>query len=124
MPEMNGLQLAKEIRKIDSKALFVFLTGYTPVSYTHLDVYKRQTQKWSTDTEVYSTYPYYNDGLLYPAATELLDAPSNSQYSSAAVSYTHLHRAWRETGKGQDYHHKGDQELFHRTGHRLWKLPA
>ena len=35
-----------------------------------------------------------------------------------------FHRAWRETGKGQDYHHKGDQELFHRTGHRLWKLPA
>ena len=29
MPEMNGLQLAKEIRKIDAKALFVFLTGYT-----------------------------------------------------------------------------------------------
>ena len=26
--------------------------------------------------------------------------------------------------KGQDYHHKGDQELFHRTGHRLWKLLA
>ena len=25
-----------------------------------------------------------------------------------------FHRAWRETGKGQDYHHKGDQELFHR----------
>ena len=23
-----------------------------------------------------------------------------------------FHRAWRETGKGQDYHHKGDQELF------------
>lgn len=29
MPEMNGLQLAKEIRKTDAKALFVFLTGYT-----------------------------------------------------------------------------------------------
>ena len=29
MLEMNGLQLAKEIRKIDAKALFVFLTGYT-----------------------------------------------------------------------------------------------
>ena len=48
--------------------------GTTPYTFT---------QKWSTDTEVYSTYPYYNDGLLYPAATELLDAPSNSQYSSA-----------------------------------------
>lgn len=29
MPETNGLQLAKEIRKKDAKALFVFLTGYT-----------------------------------------------------------------------------------------------
>ena len=48
--------------------------GTTPYTFT---------QKWPTDTEVYSTYPYYNDGLLYPAATELLDAPSNSQYSSA-----------------------------------------
>ena len=37
MPDMNGLQLAKEIRKIDAKA-FVCI----PVSYTHLDVYKRQ----------------------------------------------------------------------------------
>lgn len=34
MPEMNGLQLAKEIRKIDAKALFVFLTGYT--QYLHM----------------------------------------------------------------------------------------
>ena len=29
MPNMTGLELAKEIRKRDSKALFVFLTGYT-----------------------------------------------------------------------------------------------
>lgn len=29
MPEMNGLELAKEIRSRDAKALFVFLTGYT-----------------------------------------------------------------------------------------------
>ena len=29
MPKMNGLELAKEIRKTDAKALFVFLTGYT-----------------------------------------------------------------------------------------------
>ena len=33
MLEMNGLQLAKEIRKIDAKALFVFLTGYDSVCY-------------------------------------------------------------------------------------------
>lgn len=36
MPGKNGLELAKEIRKKDSKALFVFLTGYT--SYV-LDVF-------------------------------------------------------------------------------------
>lgn len=29
MPNMNGLELAKEVRKRDAKALFVFLTGYT-----------------------------------------------------------------------------------------------
>lgn len=29
MPNMNGLELAKEIRGYDTKALFVFLTGYT-----------------------------------------------------------------------------------------------
>lgn len=28
MPHMTGLELAKEIRKIDTNALFVFLTGY------------------------------------------------------------------------------------------------
>ena len=28
MPEMNNLQLAKEIRKVDAKALFVYLIGY------------------------------------------------------------------------------------------------
>ena len=48
MPEMNGLQLAKEIRKIDAKALFVFLT----VSYTHLDVYKRQVLGKFVDLKV------------------------------------------------------------------------
>lgn len=29
MPDINGLELAKEIRSRDAKALFVFLTGYT-----------------------------------------------------------------------------------------------
>lgn len=29
MPNMTGLELAKEIRRSDSKALFVFLTSYT-----------------------------------------------------------------------------------------------
>lgn len=29
MPDKNGLELAKEIRKYDQKALFIFLTGYT-----------------------------------------------------------------------------------------------
>jgi len=29
MPQVNGLELAKEIRKNDAKALFVFLTSYT-----------------------------------------------------------------------------------------------
>lgn len=29
MPDMNGLELAKEVRERDAKALFVFLTSYT-----------------------------------------------------------------------------------------------
>ena len=37
MPGMSGLELAKEIRKEDAKALFVFLTGYT--SYV-MDVFE------------------------------------------------------------------------------------
>ena len=30
----------------------------------------------------------------------------------------------RKTWKRQDYHYKGNPQLFHRTGQRLWKLPA
>lgn len=38
MPDMNGLELAKEIRKRDAKALFVFLTGYTQYVMEVFDV--------------------------------------------------------------------------------------
>ncbi len=38
MPEMNGLELAKEIRKQDQKALFVFLTSYTQYVMDVFDV--------------------------------------------------------------------------------------
>ena len=51
------------------------------------------TQTWSTDQEVYSTYPFYDDGFLYPAATELLTAPSNLQYSTA-VREGYVNDSW------------------------------
>lgn len=38
MPGMNGLELAKEIRKRDAKALFVFLTGYSQYVMDVFDV--------------------------------------------------------------------------------------
>lgn len=38
MPDMNGLELAKEIRRRDAKALFVFLTGYTQYVMEVFDV--------------------------------------------------------------------------------------
>lgn len=37
MPGMNGLDLATEIRRLDTKALFVFLTSYTEYA---MDVFK------------------------------------------------------------------------------------
>ena len=49
--------------------------GTTPYTFT---------QKWSTDNRsIFNISIIIMMGLLYPAATELLDAPSNSQYSSA-----------------------------------------
>ena len=45
---------------------------------------------------------------------------SAGQYLDA-VSYTHLDVYKRQR---QDYHYKGDPELFHRTGYRLWRLSA
>ena len=38
MPQINGLELAKEIRKRDAKALFVFLTSYTQYVMDVFDV--------------------------------------------------------------------------------------
>lgn len=38
MPQINGLELAKEVRKRDAKALFVFLTSYTQYVMDVFDV--------------------------------------------------------------------------------------
>lgn len=38
MPDMSGLELAKEVRKKDAKALFVFLTSYTSYVMDVFDV--------------------------------------------------------------------------------------
>ena len=55
--------------------------GFTPVSYTHLDVYKRQT--WTSN---------YNEGAL---VLDLIDARTQKLVwqgigSGISVSYTHL----------------------------------
>ena len=48
METMDGNKTAERIRKRDESVILVFfsgmvsLTGEQPVSYTHLDVYKRQ----------------------------------------------------------------------------------
>ena len=63
--------------------------GLKPVSYTHLDVYKRQAlrkvEEWYVGDGFYSDGPgfafdYYNSFVLHPMYVECLEA----------VSYTHL----------------------------------
>lgn len=64
------------------------------------------TQKWSTNQEIYGTYPFYDDGLFYPAATELLDDPSISDYSTA-VREGYVNDSWAtgtELGLHTYYH--------------------
>lgn len=64
------------------------------------------TQKWSEDKEIYGTYPFYDDGLFYPAATELLDDPSISDYSTA-VREGYVNDSWAtgtELGLHTYYH--------------------
>lgn len=57
MPDMNGLELVKEVRERDAKALFVFLTSYTQyvmevwdcrpnVCYPAGGAVKRQLGEW------------------------------------------------------------------------------
>lgn len=51
------------------------------------------TQTWSTNREIYLTYPFYDDGWFYPAATELLDFPSDGQYETA-VREGYVNDSW------------------------------
>ena len=54
--------------------------GIQPVSYTHLDVYKRQVEE--SENQVTVTYRY---GVLVHPETE-----TRVTYTVGAVSYTHL----------------------------------
>ena len=42
MPGIDGLDLIEKVVKGGYEGEIIILTGYTAVSYTHLDVYKRQ----------------------------------------------------------------------------------
>ena len=55
-----------------------------PVSYTHLDVYKRQTLSYG-----YKSKPLSGGGPLFPGTIDLNGAPLQ-QLASDPVSYTHL----------------------------------
>lgn len=70
--------------KKGTRAKYGWSYGTTPYTFT---------QTWSTNQEIYSTYPFYDDGALYPAATELLDSPSNAQYKSA-VREGYVNDSW------------------------------
>ena len=61
------------------------------------------TQTWSTNREIYSTYPFYDDGWLYPAATELLDFPSDGQYETA-VREGYVNDSWATEHSQQGLH--------------------
>ena len=55
MPEISGLELIARIRERDKKTAIIILSGYSnfqfaPVSYTHLDVYKRQNMECAVRT--------------------------------------------------------------------------
>ena len=57
MPGTNGMDAAEQIRKRDAQVVIMFITnmahyaikGYEVVSYTHLDVYKRQLRRCRQD---------------------------------------------------------------------------
>lgn len=51
-----------------------------------------------------------------PETTPLIKAALNLRGGAGFDVY--------ENWKRQDYHYKGDPELFHRTGYRLWRLSA
>ena len=58
---------------------------FIPVSYTHLDVYKRQEQQGGRDGEI-----VHEAGAFLPADTFQEDAVHLPGKHPVAVSYTHL----------------------------------
>lgn len=74
--------------------------NYGTASYTF-------TQQWSTNQEIYGTYPYYNDEMFYPAATALLKNPKGSGDYTAAVREGYVNDSWAtstELGLHTYYH--------------------
>lgn len=63
------------------------------------------TQQWSTNTEIYSTYPYYDDGLFYPASTVMLNNPKGSSAYNNAVREGYLNDEWATQVGLHAYYH-------------------
>ena len=74
------------------------MKGYLPVSYTHLDVYKRQHQHYGLETEINdSLYDQLTAACLLPdTGARNIDSLLNQQILPvlSPVSYTHL-LPWR-----------------------------
>ena len=64
----------------------------TPVSYTHLDVYKRQAQLYEYDVQEYANCPAAADPDVWDFSIEMNWNASwyDDCVSLVAVSYTHL----------------------------------
>lgn len=63
------------------------------------------SQTWSTNNEVYSTYPWYDDGLFYPAATATLNNPKSMADYNTAARQGYLNDSWTGMMGGHVYYH-------------------
>ena len=85
MKGLSGMDAAKELRKTDADCFLIFTTtstdhaleGFQAVSYTHLDVYKRQarTVAWLRKVFPNTEFDYVNAGI----------GATNSQFGAARV---------------------------------------
>ena len=46
MPKLSGIKFLEELKKLSIECKVIIISGFNAVSYTHLDVYKRQLRRW------------------------------------------------------------------------------